>query len=359
MAVPKKIKNRYEIKDVVGRGGMGVVYRALDADPSMRGREVALKTILESPDHAALELFEKERRVLASLNHPNIIDIFDSGEFEENGERKPFFVMPLLTGQALDQLIRKSSHRLTVERVVEIFTQACRGLHAAHEHGLVHRDLKPSNIFVLNDDSVKIIDFGVAHMVDNRTSRGQKGTLLYMSPEQLEMKPVAASSDIFSLGVVCYETLTQRRPFDRPTQSGVFEAILHYVPPPACELNPAVSTLMSRVIHKAMAKQPWHRFSSAREFAETLQKALRNEPIEIFDAARIRPRLERTKKAFDQGDYEFAGEILTELEAEGHVDPEMGQLHRRISQAVLQKRTRQLLETAHTRFEEGETSRNM
>ena len=193
---------------------------------------------------------------------------------------------------------------------MEIFTQACRGLHAAHEHGLVHRDLKPSNIFVLNDDSVKIIDFGVAHMVDNRTSRGQKGTLLYMSPEQLEMKPVAASSDIFSLGVVCYEALTQRRPFERPTQSGVFEAILHYVPPPASELNPAVSTLLSRVIHKAMAKQPWHRFSSAREFAETLQKALRNEPIEIFDAARIQPRIERIKKAFEQGDYTQAATSL-------------------------------------------------
>jgi eukaryotic-like serine/threonine-protein kinase len=354
MGAPKRIKSRYEIKDVLGRGGMGVVYRALDMDPSMRGREVALKTILQSPDQAALELFEKERLVLASLNHPNLIDIFDSGEFEENGERKPFFVMPLLRGQALDQLIRNASHRLTVERVVEIFTQACRGLHAAHERGLVHRDLKPSNIFVLNDDSVKIIDFGVAHMVDNRSSRGQKGTLLYMSPEQLAMKPVAASSDIFSLGVVCYEALTQRRPFDRATQSGVFEAILHYVPPPVSELNPAVSGLVSRVIHKAMAKQAWHRFSSAREFAETLQKALRNEGIEIFEAGRIRPRLERIKKAFEQGDYEYAGEILTELEAEGHVEPEMGQWRRRLNQAVLQKRTRQLLETARTRFEEGE-----
>jgi eukaryotic-like serine/threonine-protein kinase len=350
MVAPRKI-GRYEIRELLGEGGMGVVYRALD---TALAREVALKTIRDAPDRTALELFQKEIAVLAPLSHPNLVEIFDIGEYDENGKRRPFFVMPLLPGRTLDHLIRHSSHRLTVDRAVEIFTQTCRGLQAAHERGLVHRDLKPSNIFVLNDYSVKVIDFGVAHMANTRSSRGHRGTLLYMSPEQLEMKRVTAASDIFSVGVVCYEALTQRRPFERATETEVVKAILHQSPALASDLNPNVSTLISRVVHKAMAKQPGHRFATAREFAEILQRAQRNEPIEIFDAARIRPRVERVKKAFEQGDYEFASEILTELEAEGHADPEMAQLRRRTNQAITQRRVRQLLESARTRFDEGE-----
>ena len=202
---PKKLAGRYEVREILGRGGMGLVYRAYD---TVVRREVAVKTILDSPDSAALELFYKECDVLASMSHPNIVEIFDIGEFEEDGKKKPYFVMPLLPGTTLDHFIRKASHRLTVERAVEIIFQTCRGLQAAHERGLVHRDLKPSNIFVMEDDSVKIIDFGVAHMADAHTTRAQKGTLLYMSPEQLQMKPLSAASDIFSLSVVCYEALT-------------------------------------------------------------------------------------------------------------------------------------------------------
>ena len=180
MAVTKILKDRYETKEILGQGGMGVVYKAFD---SVIKREVAVKTLRGSSDRSALQLFQKECEVLASLSHPNIVEIFDIGEFEEEGEGRPFFVMPLLPGTPLDRLIRDAPHRLTPQRVVEIMSQTCRGLHAAHERGLVHRDLKPSNIFVMDDDSVKIIDFGVAHMVDSRTTMGMKGTLLYMSPE--------------------------------------------------------------------------------------------------------------------------------------------------------------------------------
>src|SRR6185436_909330 len=166
-------------------------------------------------DPAALETFQKECGVLASMAHPNIIEIFDLGEFEENGANKPYFVMPLLPGATLESLVRSSSQRLTVDRVVEIFAQTCRGLQAAHERGLVHRDLKPSNIFVMADDSVKIIDFGVAHSVSaqSRTTGFDKGTLLYMAPEQVQHKPVSVQSDIYSLGVTLYEALTRRQPF--------------------------------------------------------------------------------------------------------------------------------------------------
>ena len=330
---------------------MGIVYRAYD--PVTR-RYVALKTMRGVIDTVALELFHKEWTVLSRINHPNIVDIFDTGEFEQSGQRKPFFVMPFLSGRAFDFLIKNETQRLTVERVIEIMVQTCRGLHAAHENGLIHRDVKPSNIFVMDDDTVKVIDFGVAHLAGADTVTGIKGTLQYMSPEQLEMKPTTPASDIFSLAVVCYEALTGRKPFARRTDTETVEAIRRHVPPPVCELNPLVSQLLSRVIHKALAKAPYHRFSTAREFAEFLQKALNNQPIERFEKSKLQPRIERARKAQAEGELQFASEVLAELEAEGHFDPEMTVLRLQINQAIRQKSIRQLLDSARTRREEDE-----
>src|SRR5215475_2098868 len=330
---PKRVKGRYQLKSKIGEGGMGVVYRAYDPPPM--NRDVAIKTLHPFADRQVLELFYRECEVLRTISHPNIVEIFDMGEFEEGGAKLPFFVMPLLVGRPLDELIRNSEHRLTVARVIDIISQACRGLQAAHERGLVHRDMKPSNIFVMDDDSVKIIDFGVVHEVNARTrSNGfQKGTLLYMAPEQIQFKPVTAQSDIFSLGVVCYEALTRRQPFRGATEQDVIDAILNEIPPPVSEINPTVSQTISRVVHRAMAKQPWHRFSSARELSDVLQRAFRNEPIDLFDPARIQPRLERAQKAFENGDYQFAQEIVGELEAEGNIDSAMSLLKANIEQA--------------------------
>ena len=351
MPAPLKLKDRYEIRETLGQGGMGVVYRAYD---SVVKREVAVKTLRDTPSRASLQLFFKECDVMAAMSHPNIVEIFDIGEFQEAGASKPFFVMPLLRGVSLDKLIRTSSHRLTVDRAVNIIAQACRGLQAAHERGLIHRDLKPSNLFVLEDDSVKIIDFGLAHMVDSRSSTGQKGTFLYMAPEQIEMKPLSPQTDIFALGVTAYEALTRRLPFERSSVAETAQAILRQSPPPASELNPAVNQLLGRVVHKAMAKQPWHRFSSAKEFAESLEKALRNEPIDAFDPARFQPRIDRAAKAFEEHDYQYASEILAELEAEGHIDPVMSRLRRQIDQAARRKTVQQLLDSARTRLEQEE-----
>jgi serine/threonine protein kinase len=330
---------------------MGVVYRAIDLKTKSF---VALKTMRDVSDPTAVELFSKEWSVLASISHPNIVDIRDVGEIEERGQKKPFFVMPLLPGAPLSKLIETSSPRLTVERLVGIIDQVCRGLQAAHEHGLVHRDIKPSNIFVMEDDTAKIIDFGVVYLTGSHSMTGHKGTLQYMAPEQIDMKPATPVTDLFALGVVCYEALTGRRPFARKTPADTAEAIRHYIPPPILEINPAVSQLVSMVIHKAMAKQPLHRFSSARDFGDTLQKAYRNLPIERFDRAKIQPRIERAKKALGEGDPDFASEILTELESEGHVDPEIGLMRAKIDQSSRQRKIRQLLEAARTRLEQDE-----
>ena len=276
-----KIAGRYEITQSWAKAGMGVVFRAYD--PAPMDREVAVKTLHEFSDPLALELFYKECRALKSISHPNIVEIFDMGEYEEDGHEEAVLRHAPAARADARRLIRKASHRLTVDRVVEIFAQTCRGLQAAHEHGLVHRDLKPSNIFVMADDSVKIIDFGVAHAVHarSRTTGYDKGTLLYMAPEQVQHKPVSVQSDIYSLGVTLYEALTRRQPFRGATEDEVIQAILSHIPPPASDLNPAVSHVISRVVHKAMAKQPW----SSLRYGEGVRRHAAEGPAQRADRA--------------------------------------------------------------------------
>ncbi|MBZ5605184.1 MAG: protein kinase, partial [Acidobacteriia bacterium] len=346
-----KLQDRYELREVLGRGGMGIVYKAYDR---LMNREVALKTILDVDSPETLQLFYKEWSVLVTMVHPNVINIYDIGEFEQDGIKKPFFVMPMLPGVTLDKLIKEGSPRLSVEGVVAIVEQAARGLHAAHEQGLVHRDVKPSNIFVMEDGSVKIIDFGIARDASAHSKTTLKGTLYYMAPEQLSLKPPSPMSDLFALGVVTYEALTRRRPFQGANEGEVIEAIQKHTPPPISELNHEVNYAISQVVHKAMAKQPWHRFYNIREYGDAVVKASRNEPLEYFDTAKIKPRLERATKSFEQGDYDFASEILSEMEAEGHLDQGIALLRRQVDQAVRQIRIKQTLENARRFFEAAE-----
>ena len=346
-----KIKGRYEVKEVVGRGGMGIVYKAYDTEVR---REVALKTVGDLHSRAALDLFYKEWRVLANMHHPNIVEIFDIGEFNEGGVIKPFFVMPMLRGTTLEQLASIPGQPFAPERLVQIMSQLCRGLHAAHENGLIHRDLKPSNVFVMEHDSVKLIDFGIAHLVGGASATGTKGTPWYMSPEQIRNQECTPASDIFSLGVLCYEVLAGVLPFKGSSTEQIFESVLNYIPPPICDLNPAISQPISRVIHKAMAKQPQHRISNALAFSDTLLKALRNEPIDFFDPARIQPRIQHAKRSFDQGRYQLAADILSDLEAAGHIDPALTPLRRQIDQALRHRSIAELLEHAHSGLAEDE-----
>jgi serine/threonine-protein kinase len=330
---------------------MGIVYKAYDR---LMNREVALKTILDIDNPEMLALFFKEWSTLATMVHPNVINIYDIGEFEQDGAKKPFFVMPLLPGVTLDKLIKEASPRLSVAGVLAIVDQAARGLQAAHEQGLIHRDVKPSNIFVMDDGSVKIIDFGIVRSASAHSKTTLKGTLYYMAPEQLEMKPPSPLSDLFALSVVTYEALTRQRPFRGSNDGEVVEAIRKHIPPPISELNHEAGFAVSQVVHKAMAKQPWHRFFNMREYGDALMKALRNEPLEYFDVAKIKPRLERAAQSYEKGDFEFASEVLSELEAEGHLDQEIGLLRGQVDQAVRQIRMKQTLDNARRFYEAAE-----
>jgi serine/threonine protein kinase len=343
--------SRYELKELLGEGGMGVVYRAFD---TRTNSYVALKTLRDASDLATLEMFKHEWAELAKLSHPNIVDIRDVDEIEESGIRKPCFIMPLLPGVTLAALIKSASPRLTIEFVVSVISQVCKGLQAAHEKDLIHRDLKPSNIFIMDDDTAKIIDFGLVHAIGTKSVTGLKGTWQYMAPEQVEGKRPDRCTDIFALGIVAYEALTGQQPFKRSKLDDTVDAVKHFVPQAISEKNPKVSQLLSKAIHVAMAKQQNHRYASAREFAETLQKAYNNQYIERFDPVKIRPRIDRAKRAFSNGDSEFASEILTELEVEGNLDADITLLRSQLDEYTKQKRVRQLFEAAQTREEQGE-----
>src|SRR5262249_8858222 len=176
------------------------------------------------------------------------------------------------------------------------------------------------------------------YVAGSQSVTGQKGTFQYMSPEQAQSRQITPASDLFSMGVILYEALTLRRPFARKTADDTLEAVIKFIPPSVSEINPSVNQQVSKVVHKCLAKKPIHRFSSAREFAEALQKAARNETV--FDPARIEPRVERARSAFKNGDEVFASEILAELEAEGNLDPRITLLRGQIEVTVKQKKVR-------------------
>ena len=210
----------FRITAKVGEGGMGAVYRATD---TKLGREVAIKVLPDAvaSDPERLLRFRGEARALAALDHPNIVTVYSVEEAEEIH----FLVMALVEGRSLDRLIPASG--LPQERFVEIAVQLTAALSAAHEKGIVHRDLKPSNVMLGEDGRVRVLDFGLAKLTSQARPSGEPdlttqavtragvvmGTVPYMSPEQIEGKPVNARSDIFSLGVVLYEMATGKRPF--------------------------------------------------------------------------------------------------------------------------------------------------
>ncbi len=348
--VGTSIKNRYTIRAILGQGGMGVVYHAFD---SVMRRDVALKTLRDVPSDVFLQLFSRECSVLAAMVHPNVVEIFDMGEFDDEGVSKPYFVMPLLPGSTLHDLIYPSAIPLAVPRCIDVISQACRGLQAAHERELIHQDIKPRNIFVMRDDAVKIIDFGVAHL-GGGNSTGIRGTPQYMSPEQITFKGVTHKSDIFSLAVVCYEALTGSHPFlrradRRDSEVEIAEAITTYLPPLASELNSSVNRSVAQVVAKGMAKDVWNRFESASAFAEALHRGLRNENSGGNKVV-VRTRLDRARRSFEENDLQFASEIVSQLEAEGHSDPDIADLRRILDDAVQRKRSDQLITAAERYF---------
>jgi serine/threonine-protein kinase len=256
------LNDRYTLAERIATGGMGEVWRARD---EVLDRDVAVKLLKREyvDDPSFLERFRAEARHAAGLAHPGIAGVFDYGERE--GEA--FLVMELVRGEPLSAVL-SAEGRLSPERTLDVVAQAARALEAAHTGGVIHRDMKPGNILVCPDGTVKITDFGIARAVDAvpLTQTGTvMGTAYYVSPEQANGAAVTFASDVYSLGVVMYECLSGRRPFEADTPVAIAMAHLYEDP---VALPPDVPDAVSGLVAKAMAKDPDERFASAAAFAQ-------------------------------------------------------------------------------------------
>jgi eukaryotic-like serine/threonine-protein kinase len=267
----------YEVKSLLGSGGMGEVYRARDA---RLGRDVAIKVLppLFSADSERLRRFEQEARAAAALNHPNILAVFQMGTYEG----APFLVSELLEGETLREQIQCG--RLPVRKTIDYATQIARGLAAAHEKGIVHRDLKPENLFVTKDGRVKILDFGLAKLTQTQSSSEPNaptltegtetgvvmGTVGYMSPEQVRAQPTDYRTDIFAFGAILYEMLTGKRAFQKTTSADTMSAILNEDPPAISQITTNIPPALQRVVQRCLEKNPEQRFQSASDLAFAL-----------------------------------------------------------------------------------------
>jgi len=260
---------RYAVVGRIGRGGMGMVYRGFDETLE---REIAIKTLTieGSGDAESRARFGIEARAAAKLQHPNIITVYELGE--DRGVS--FIAMELLPGIDLESLLR-SEEALLLQEKLEIVIQVCRGLAFAHEKGVVHRDIKPANIRLLDDGTIKIMDFGIAKLDTTGVTRDGMmiGTLSYMSPEQIQGKKLDGRSDVFSVGVLLYQLLAGERPFPGPGSEVLYQICHQPTPELQADLGSAGPRLAA-LVSRALAKDPADRIQSASRFADELAQVL-------------------------------------------------------------------------------------
>jgi len=277
-AMPAQI-GRYQILDRVGQGGMGVLYRGIDP---VLDREVAIKLMIGDFADDIEQLrprFQREARAIAKLQHRNIVTVF---EFAEDAGT-PYIVMEFLRGTSLSARL-KAAPPLSILEKLDVVAQLCEGLGYAHEQGIVHRDVKPANIFLLGDGSVKLLDFGIAKLTSsNLTRQGDVlGSPSYMSPEQIMgLETIDGRSDVFSAGVVLFELLAGRRPFDGDTTPTIVMKILNAEPPSLDALDAAIPAPLAAAVARALHKDPAHRFKTATDFARELQAVRHLVPADL------------------------------------------------------------------------------
>ncbi|WP_035701562.1 Stk1 family PASTA domain-containing Ser/Thr kinase, partial [Glycomyces tenuis] len=271
---PRLLGGRYEIGEVVGYGGMAEVHRGRDL---RLGRDVAVKLLRAdlSRDESFLVRFRREAQNSASLNHPNIVAVFDTGE--EHGI--PYMVMEFVNGRTLKEVLMAEG-RFDPVTACEVVADMCSALDFSHKHHIIHRDVKPGNVMLSDTNQVKVMDFGIARaLASGQATMTQTsaviGTAQYLSPEQARGETVDARSDVYAVGCVLYELLVGHPPFtgDNPV-SVAYQHVREEARPPS-ELNPSVPATVDAVVMKALAKNPDHRYRSAGEMREDLIRAAR------------------------------------------------------------------------------------
>lgn len=271
---------RYEILEVVGSGGMAIVYKAKD---KLLDRCVAVKMLRDElqDDKDFVERFKAEARSAASLNHPNVVSVFDVGT---DGDRE-YFVMEYIEGITLKEII--DTKQLGWKTACSYGVQIAGAIEHAHRKNIVHRDIKPHNIMITKDNVVKVTDFGIARAVTSSTivrAGNVIGSVHYFSPEQASGGAVDFKSDIYSMGVVLYEMLTGKVPFDAENPVAIAKMHVDNQARPPMELNPEIPEAVNDIVLKAIAKQPSKRYQKSEEFAADLKKVIADpESINVKD----------------------------------------------------------------------------
>lgn len=275
------LADRYELRDLIGSGGMATVHRAWD---HRLDRPVAIKILapLLASDPVVRRRFADEANAAARVSHRNVVTIFDTDE--SGGD--PFIVMECLSGVTLAAEMSKGN--LPEARIRTVGLEVCAGLRAAHDLGVVHRDIKPSNLLIGPDGAIKIADFGIAKSLSgaDHTATGDViGSVAYMAPERLEGRPATNRSDLYSLGVVLYEAAAGRKPFAGDTPAAVAHAVVTSTPEPLGAVRPELDPELVAVIERAMQRDADARFGSAAEMADALRRPELDQTVVAATAA--------------------------------------------------------------------------
>lgn len=269
--IGRTLGNRYNIIEKVGTGGMAYVYKAED---KILKRLVAIKVLKEQfiEDQEFSKKFEIEAQSAARLSHPNIVNVYDVGTDRIDDRIIHYIVMEYINGRTLKDLIREKG-KLSTTEAVSYSKQIASALDLAHRNGIIHRDIKPQNIMINDEGMVKVTDFGIARISSSATityTSSILGTVHYISPEQAKGSFIDYKSDIYSLGIVMYEMLTGRVPFDAENSVGIALAHIHEKVEAPRILNPSISPRLNSIVLKALEKNPENRFSSCRELIRAL-----------------------------------------------------------------------------------------
>ncbi|MCG0067434.1 Stk1 family PASTA domain-containing Ser/Thr kinase [Streptomyces tricolor] len=282
MEEPRRLGGRYELGQVLGRGGMAEVYLAHD---TRLGRTVAVKTLRAdlARDPSFQARFRREAQSAASLNHPAIVAVYDTGEDYIDGVSIPYIVMEYVDGSTLRELLH-SGRKLLPERAMEMTIGILQGLEYAHRNGIVHRDIKPANVMLTRNGQVKVMDFGIARaMGDAGMTMTQTaaviGTAQYLSPEQAKGEQVDARSDLYSTGCLLYELLTVRPPFVGDSPVAVAYQHVREEPQPPSVFDPEITPEMDAIVLKALVKDPNYRYQSADEMRADIEACLDGQPV--------------------------------------------------------------------------------